>query len=127
MNWLVRKWRQWFGYYQIDEFTYTHAELETALKPYTLERVAQAKRSCFVCAGMICIDFSSFDRRRASPFDGTRARPAVADGSSSGAASPRDGQVHLPVSTFSATPQRPACRRPIIGNQGVAREATRDG
>jgi hypothetical protein len=47
MNWFVRKWRQWFGYYKVGDYVYTHAELEAALGPLnrlTAERAAQARR-----------------------------------------------------------------------------------
>jgi hypothetical protein len=47
IDWLVRKWRQRFGYYKVGDHVYTKAELEAALKPLEgllAERAAQAKR-----------------------------------------------------------------------------------
>jgi hypothetical protein len=54
INWLVRKWRQWFGHYKVGDYVYTQAELEAAMKPlqdFTAERAAQARRDYeeFMC------------------------------------------------------------------------------
>lgn len=48
MNWLVRKWRQWFGgHYKIGDYVYTRAELEAAFgvsNSALAERAAEARR-----------------------------------------------------------------------------------